>query len=377
MISNFSLCIIATAVVTLSLVYAPQPLTPTFVQYFNISSHNASLVVSLALLPLAIAPLFYGYLLEKYSAKYIIIISLFSCAIIQLISSFINNFSLFLILRFVQSLFFPAILTTLLTILTRQKTDIQKNVSLYVGATIAGGLIGRVLGSYLSSAFSWQFALNFFAFLMLCCGMWFAFINDSKPTSMRLVGIRNFLPFLARKRFLIIFISAFCMFFSFQAILSTLPFAFKDSSVDIRDVDVGLLYIGYLMGMVVSFFAHKITQWLSGRLNAIIIGFILFALGILVMSSLHFYIVFWAMFLFCTGSFMAHCLLSALLNSLSSRQKGITNGLYLAFYYSGGVMGSYLPNFYYDIFGWKALCYTISILLCSVSFIIFINRRLY
>jgi len=40
----------------------------------------------------------------------------------------------------------------------------------------------------------------------------------------------------------------------------------------------------------------------------------------------------------------------------------VVNGIYLAFYYSGGVLGSYLPGFVYRCFGWSSF---VSILLLA------------
>jgi YNFM family putative membrane transporter len=35
-----------------------------------------------------------------------------------------------------------------------------------------------------------------------------------------------------------------------------------------------------------------------------------------------------------------------------SQNKGAVNGLYVAFYYGGGAVGSYLPGYAYRNFGW-------------------------
>ncbi len=98
------------------------------------------------------------------------------CAFFGIIGNLSNNFYFFLFFRFLQALCIPAILTALLTLLSRlENENIQKNIAIYVGATTFGGFVGRVFGSFLSDLFSWHFALNFFAILMLCSGF-FVFI---------------------------------------------------------------------------------------------------------------------------------------------------------------------------------------------------------
>lgn len=108
------------------------------------------------------------------------------------------------------------------------------------------------------------------------------------------------------------------MFFSFQAILSILPFAFKYEGILHRDSEIGLLYIGYFIGIVVSLFASRIIASFHGRTNAIIVGFFIFGASIFCMRTLDSHVVFWLMFLFCTGSFVIYSLLSVLLNTLFS-----------------------------------------------------------
>ena len=60
------------------------------------------------------------------------------------------------------------------------------------------------------------------------------------------------------------------------------------------------------------------------------------------------------MFLFCGTLFLVHSLASGYLNSEIPRNKGMVNGLYVAFYYAGGMFGSSLPGFVYHRYGWSA-----------------------
>ena len=374
---NFIVCIIFTAICCVSLMYAPQPLTPTLSEYFKIPLHSASLIVSASLIPLAIAPIVYGYFLEKFDAKFIIISSLFACSILQFSQNLSTTFSMFLLFRMIQSLFFPAILTSLLTLITRQsKENTQRNVSLYVSATIAGGLVGRVLGSFLAEMFSWHVSLTFFGILTGICGIWFFFIQSDSKHNIQTPSIKDFIPFLSQKKFLIIFGGIFFMFFSFQAVLSILPFAFKFEGIPHSDFEIGLLYTGYFMGIIVSLFSSRIIIIFGSRINAIVAGFFVFGISIFCMRTLDFNMIFWLMFLFCTGSFVIHTTFSGLINNISDK-KGITNGIYLAFYYAGGVFGSYLPSFYYVSFGWKTLTLTLSTLLILGAILLLSCRKIY
>lgn len=64
-------------------------------------------------------------------------------------------------------------------------------------------------------------------------------------------------------------------------------------------------------------------------------------------------LLFGAMFLFCGAMFLVHATASGFLNSRATASKGVVNGLYVAFYYAGGTVGSYAPGFVYKAWGWN------------------------
>lgn len=101
--------IIFCATLTLSIVYAPQPIAPLLSNYFHVNLHQISWIISVTLIPLAIAPLVYGYLLEIFSLKKILVVSLFLCSIFGIIGNLNDNFYFFLFLRFLQALCIPVV----------------------------------------------------------------------------------------------------------------------------------------------------------------------------------------------------------------------------------------------------------------------------
>ena len=60
------------------------------------------------------------------------------------------------------------------------------------------------------------------------------------------------------------------------------------------------------------------------------------------------------MFLFCAAMFLVHSTASGLVNRMAgSEHRGLTNGLYVAFYYAGGSVGSFAPGIVYRDYGWN------------------------
>lgn len=367
--------IIFCAILTLAIVYAPQPITPLLSNYFNVSLHQISWIISITLIPLAIAPLFYGYLLEIFSLKKILVLSLFFCALFGIISTLSNDFYFFLFFRFLQALCIPAILTALLTLLSRlESNNIQKNVAIYVGATTFGGFVGRVFGSFLSDRFSWHFALNSFSILMLSISFIFLFLKErTKNVNGAKITLDDFLDFVKETKFIVILFCVFIIFYSFQSIVGFLPFYLKESIKDITQTQIGLVYLGFLTGVISSLLINKTIAFFGSKYRTAIFGFLVFIAGCFCMIIGNFYFAFFAMFVFCSGMFISHCIFSGLLNSIAPK-KGLSSGIYLTFYYSGGALGSVLPSFYYDNFGWEFLCIFTAFLL-FIALLIFINFK--
>lgn len=368
--------IVYIAIATLSSVYIPQPLLPLLAQEFHTSTQNASAIISITLLPMAFAPLFYGYFLENNRPKFILIISLFIVGIFQILLAFCNDLHIFLCLRFVQSLFFPAILTTLLTILTRlQSASLQFNVSIYIASTIAGGLVGRMGGAFLTEIFSWGICFITLGIALILSGIFALIWINATHHQLSKITFKQMIPFLTNKTSLIILGSVFVMFFSFQAALNTLPFHAKDIFPSISQNEIGRLYLGYSIGIVISLLAGSITKLCGGKEKTIFISLNIFALGLCVflMDSMLWIGV--GMFVMCFGSFTAHSVLNALNSSLSAQHKGVLSGLYLSFYYTGGTFGSYLSSFVFEMLGWQILIICLVLLLNITSIIFYTHTK--
>ena len=60
---NLVIALIAT-VVAFSTLYIPQPMLPLLAEEFGVAPGEAGLLMTVAMLPLAFAPVFYGYFLQ-------------------------------------------------------------------------------------------------------------------------------------------------------------------------------------------------------------------------------------------------------------------------------------------------------------------------
>ena len=84
--------IMFSAIVIISTLYITQPIQPLLINEFQISTTQVTLFTSVILFALAIAPIFYGYLLEKFDTKLILIASLMLLGVFQCLGRTVNVF---------------------------------------------------------------------------------------------------------------------------------------------------------------------------------------------------------------------------------------------------------------------------------------------
>lgn len=372
------LVVLLSAIVTISSLYITQPMQPLFMEEFGISVTQVTLFTSVVLLSLAVAPIIYGYLLEKFDTRIILFSALGSIGILQCLLCFAQNYIFFLSIRILEALVIPAALTATLTTLTRAgMQNMQKYVSIYVAATVFGGVLSRVGGGFITSISSWQFTFASLGIATLIVALLAYKLPHSSQMASAKITPKVVLELLQDKRYALLYMGAFLVLFCFQGALNFMPFEIKALNPNITPAQIGFLYLGYIIGIITALLVGRIKRALGGDLRAIVFGFLVFGIAPLIMLAQNFWWLFFAVFVICIGMFIVHSVLSAFVNSISSEKKGITNGLYLAFYYTGGTFGTTLPSYLYNHFGWGVLCVALSGILFTSAGLFYILRGIF
>lgn len=378
-VKKFDLFIIVYCIIIiLSVMYATQPLQPLLAREFDISVTKASQFTAIIMLFLAISPIIYGYILEKVNAKKMLINSSIILFITNIFLGSSTTYEFFMFFRTVEALVVPAILTSLMSILANMdKENVKFNMSIYVAATVFGGLVGRVFSGFIATNFSYQFVFYSLSFAILVSIYFINKLSYEGEADIVKPKISDVLEILKDKRFTTIYLLMFCVFFVFAGVLNVLPFRLKDISTDISEFQISLLYLGYGMGILVSLNSKKIIRFFKTEINTIIFGlvFFLFITVFLVLPNIM--TMFLLIFLFCLGMFTVHSVSTGLANSLKASQKSLTSGMYLTFYYLGGAIGSFIPSIIYEKFGWNIVLYIFCFILFLTLILIFTRRKLF
>lgn len=347
--------VILITVLTLSALYAPQPLLPLLANEFAISRDLAAALTTIAFLPLCIAPLLYGRILSAFTPRQLLRIAVLILAMAEFLFPLCSSVATLFAVRLLQGLMIPAILTAMMTYVSTESAsgEIRRTMGIYIASTIIGGLLGRTLSGSIATLLGWHYSFVILGASLLLGFALLGFLSPGQPPE----GIRprgQVLEILRDKNPRRIYLTVFCMFFVFAAIMNYLPFRVAELDASASEMRIGFMYSGYLLGVVSALNAVRLSQRLGSATRAMVIGLcglILAMAGMLIPGTTALFLF---MFPFCGSMFLTHSVASGHLNSLGLKNKGMVNGLYVSFYYGGGMLGSSLPGPVYEHFGWPA-----------------------
>ncbi|BCX79854.1 MFS transporter [Campylobacter sp. 19-13652] len=332
--------------------YAPQPIAPLLGQVLGVSSASVALFITAIMAPLAISALFYGYFLEKFSITRTLIFAFFALGILQFGFAFSHNYTIMLNIRGIQGLFIPAAMTGLMSYISSRLNGVAlaQGIGVYIGMTIIGGFLGRLLSGWLSDIYGYELFMSVLAFLLLLSSIFLSTLDKIAIKHKRELRLSDILSVLLKRTNLYAYICIFCLFFSFLAILSFAPFELTNRAGGYSGLKNGVLYVGFLLGVFISFFSSWFLNLLGGVSRVLWVVAMLFMLGLLLCFFDGFALLLSGMIVICAANFLAHSILSGFVASFNEK-KAIASGLYVSFYYAGGVFGSFVPAFAYE-YGW-------------------------
>jgi MFS family permease len=216
----------------MSVMYATQPLQPLLASKFNISIIEASQFTAVILFFLAVAPIIYGYILEKVNAKKMLINASIVLLITNILLGLSQNYELFLFFRVCEALVIPAILTSLMSILANiDSENIKFNMSIYVAGTVFGGLVGRIFSGFIATTFSYEYVFYSLSVAILISILLIRKLDFNGDANIIKPRISDVINILKDKRFLIIYFIMFFVFFVFSGVSGLKLLYFSEANI--------------------------------------------------------------------------------------------------------------------------------------------------
>lgn len=346
--------ILFTTLLALSALYLPQPLLPVLVKEFGVSRETAALLTTVTLLPLSFAPLFYGVLLETFSARRMLRSAVLLLALSEGLIFFTDSFAWLMVLRLLQGLLLPAMLTALMTCTSRLAAagEVGKAMAWYVAATILGGFVGRFLSGTIASLTNWRYSFLLLGVSLIIAWLWLSRLPETGRIQGHRPNLHVIREVLSEPVMRTAYAMVFCFFLVFAAMMNYLPFRLTELSPLASEFRIGAAYVGYLLGIVMALNAMRLQKRFGGAERVMVGGLAVFGIAMVVMILPSVITLIGGMFLLCGALFLTHSTAAGFLNNHAAGRQSVVNGLYVSFYYGGGVIGSYLPGYLYRGFGW-------------------------
>ncbi len=348
--------------------YVTQPLLPAISQQFNVTPAVAGTTISAVVLTVALSSSFYGPLSDILGRKRTLVGSSFALAIATLACRFAPTFPFLLLARGFQGLLVPgvsaiAVVTIVETYGARRAPTL---IGGYIAASTLGGLIGRVLTGVIADRFAWQSAFDAFAALTLCgCVAMAVFVRSGSASARPPLladaahGYRAMFVHLRDARLAGAFVVGASLFFGFIGFFTYLPYYLSAPPFSLSTGTISWFYVAYVMGLIVSPGAGRLSSRISQR-AIIAIGSAIVIAGALLSLERNLVTIVISTFVVCAGMFTAQAVAPAFVNRIAVEPKSGANALYQSFYYAGAVFGSIVPGFAWERFAWPGVALTVT-----------------
>ncbi|MDG4721107.1 MULTISPECIES: MFS transporter [Thalassospira] len=347
---------------TFSLIYCVQPLLPELANHFGVGPAESSLALSLTTGLLAFAILLAGAVSEATGRKQLMLVSMCVASILNVIAPFLSDWHAFLVLRAVEGLVLGGVPAVAMAYLAEEidPKGLGMAMGIYISGTAIGGLSGRVVIGFLTDLFGWHTALGAMGALGLLAALGFAVLLPASQNFVRRPGfqvryhLRAWGGHLKHPGLPFVFlIGAFAMG-CFVTVFNYVGFRLSDAPYGLSQSQIGLIFVVYLCGSVMSSIAGALSDKL-GRGPVLVVGILLAGLGVALTMLESLGGIIGGIVVLTSGFFVAHSIASGWVGRLAETSKGHASSLYLLAYYLGAsTMGS-IGGWFWSHGGWNAV----------------------
>ena len=343
---------------------------PMLARIFHASHTAVGMTVSATTLGVAISAPFFGILAERMARKRVILLSLLGVTLPTLLTATSSSLGQLIFWRFLQGITVPGIIAVTISYIGEEwPTDkLALIMSFYVSGTALGGFIGRLSAGILADHFNWRVSFLALGVASLvgagAVAIWLPHGRkrvklpaDAEPPRLwqqtkELCQIR---PLVAT------FAVGFNVLFSLVGVFTWITFHLAAPPFSLSTTALSSLFFVYLIGLIVT----PMAGWLITRvgLRTGIGSAILWSMaGVLMTLSPNLIVVIAGLTLLSSGVFISQTASSSHLRVAAPAGSRVTAaGLYITFYYLGGVAAGVAPGIFWSIGGWTAcVCFIVA-----------------
>lgn len=339
--------------------YITQPILPLLSKEFHVAPATTGLTVSVVVLMIAIVSSAYGSLSDSVGRKPVMVASCALLAAPTIACAFAPTFRALLVFRALQGFLMPGVTAVAVAYIGDYYSgaDLGPKVGGWIAASVAGGLIGRVFSGLLAAGLNWRAPFVVFGAWTLVGA---AVIARSLPTRPGGEGLRlaeaygGMFGHFRNRKLVGAFLIGGSVFFAFIGVFTYLPYYLTAPPFHLSTALVSSVYLVYAAGILTSLTIGKISQRAGGR-AIMAAGFAIAAAGILATLVHALAVIVTGLVVLCVGMFTVQSTAPAFVNASARGAKGAAGALYVTFYYVGASLGSLLPGYALQLWGWPGV----------------------
>jgi MFS transporter, YNFM family, putative membrane transport protein len=358
---------------TLVDLFATQAILPSLARRYDVPPSMIGFAVNAGTIGMAASCLLVSLLSRHINRWRGIWISLALLAVPTVLLSVAPDLKVFAALRIAQGVFMAAAFTLSMAYLAEHLSPeaTAKALAAYITGVVASNLVGRLVSATVADIFGLGFNFYLFAALNLA-GAALVFVNFERMSEMAsnkrmLSPLADWAQNLRSPAIRSCFAIGFLILFAFIGIFTYVNFVLAGEPLNVSSMSLGLVYFVFLPSMVTTPLAGKLALRLGIR-PAIWLGLAIAGIGLPFLLQTSLPAVLAGMTLVGVGTFLAQAICTGFVGRSAMGDRAAASGLYLAFYYLGGLCGAAVVGQVFDRYGWPSCVLTVAtaIALCAV-----------
>jgi YNFM family putative membrane transporter len=345
------------AFLTLVDLFAAQAILPSLVTKFGVSRATMGVAVNASTFGMVVAGVAVALFGRDIDRRNGIWISLAVLAIPTTLLSMTDDITVFAALRVAQGLCMAAAFTLTMAYLAEHFSPGQATGALaaYVTGNVASNFFGRILSAAVADTFG--ISTNFLTFATLNLAgaalVWMTLKHTERmmTTGGAMPGMRAWMVHFRNRELRNVFAIGFLILFVFIGTFTYVNFQLTAEPIGLSAMSLGLVYFVFLPSMVTTPLAGRVVRRVGPRagIALTLVGAIV---GLLALLATSLPVVLAGMALVAVGTFLAQAIATGHVGRTAKQDKAAASGIYLASYYAGGLVGSFVLGQVFDQFGW-------------------------
>jgi MFS transporter, YNFM family, putative membrane transport protein len=359
------------AFLTLVDLFATQAILPSLAAHYKVGAAAMGLAVNASTFGMAAGALVMALLGMRIDRRRGVALALALLSVPTLLLAFAPDLATFSALRIVQGLAMSAAFALALSYLSEHcsKAAAAGAFAAYITGNVASNLFGRLFSAAVADHFGLAANFQVFAAMNLAGALlaWLvlqpSMAMHAVPGTSSLAALRDHLRQPALRAS---FAIGFLLLFAFIGTFTYINFVLRQPPIALAPMSLGFVYFVFAPALITTPLAGRgVARFGAARSFRVALALAGIGLPLLVLPSLAAVIV--GLALVGVGTFYAQATATGFVGRSATHDPGAASGLYLASYFSGGLIGAAVVGSVFERFGWPAAVAVIGVALALAA----------